>query len=81
MRSLHGLVNRPLSVWGVLAPALYVALGAATVAIVRSDPQYALAGGSATALAAELAAGLLLIAAALATRGRAGGPRALSRRC
>ena len=67
MCSLHGLVNRPLSVWGVVAAVLYVALGAATVAIVRSDPQYALAGGSATALAAELAAGLLLLAAALAT--------------
>jgi signal transduction histidine kinase len=68
VRSLRGLVNRPLSVWGALAPALYVALSVATVAIVRSDPQYALAGGSATALAAELAAGMLLIAAALVTR-------------
>jgi signal transduction histidine kinase len=69
VRSLRGLVIRPPSVWRVVAPALYVALGAATAAIARGDPQYALAGGSTTALAAELTAGLLLLAAALATRG------------
>ena len=80
MRSLHGLVNRPRSVWGVVAVVLYVVLAAATVAIVRSDPQYALAAGSATALAAELAAGLLLLAAALATPGPPAPARA-TRRC
>jgi signal transduction histidine kinase len=76
VRSLPALVNRPLSVWGVLAPALYVVLAVATVAIVRRDPQLALAGGSTLALGAELAAGALLIAAALATLSpRAGRPR------
>ena len=49
------LVTAPVR--GVLAPALYVALGAATVAIVRGEPQFALAGDSATALAVELVAG------------------------
>jgi signal transduction histidine kinase len=65
--SLHALVSRPAR--AVLALALYAALGAATVAIVRRDPEFALAGGSDGTLAAELAAGLLLIAGALATRG------------
>jgi signal transduction histidine kinase len=64
VRSSHALVNPPAR--GVLAPVLYLALGAATVAIVRGDPDFALAGGSAAALAAELAVGALLIAAALA---------------
>ena len=64
MRPLHALVTAPVR--GVLAPALYLALGAATVAIVRGEPQFALAGDSATALAVELVAGGLLIAAALA---------------
>ena len=39
-----------------------------TVAIVRGDPELALAGGSGPALAAELAAGALLLAAALLVR-------------
>jgi signal transduction histidine kinase len=64
VRSLHAPVDLPAR--RVLAPALYLALAAATVAIVRGDPELALAGDSATALVAELAAGALLIAAALA---------------
>jgi signal transduction histidine kinase len=76
VRSLPALVNRPLTVWGVLAPALDVVLAVATVAIVRSDPQLALAGDSTAALGAELAVGLLLIAAALPAWGaRAGHAR------
>ena len=67
MSPLHALANRPVR--GALALALYGAVAAATVAIVRSDPEFALAGGSAAPLAAELAAGLVLIAAALAARG------------
>ena len=49
----------------LLAVGLYVAVAAVTVAIVRSEPGYALAGDSATALAGELAAGALLVGAAL----------------
>jgi signal transduction histidine kinase len=76
VRSLPALVGRTASAWGILAPALYVVIGVATVAIVRGDPKFALAGGSAWALAAELGAGLLLIAAALAAPGaRAGHAR------
>jgi signal transduction histidine kinase len=50
--------------------ALYLALAAATVAIVRGGPANALAGDSATALAAELGAGGLLVAAATAIAAR-----------
>ena len=59
-----------------LAVGLYVAVAAVTVAIVRSEPGYALAGDSATALAGELAAGALLVGAALIA-GRGGRPRSL----
>jgi signal transduction histidine kinase len=48
-----------------LPAGAYLLLAAATVAIVRSDPEFALAGGSGAALAAEIAAGALVIAAAL----------------
>jgi signal transduction histidine kinase len=44
----------------------YGALSAVTVAIARSDPQFALAGGAAGGLAAQCAVGVLLIVAALA---------------
>jgi signal transduction histidine kinase len=50
--------------------ALFVAVGAATFVIARRDPGLALAGNSLPALWAELAAGALLVAAALAATGR-----------
>ena len=51
----------------LVAAAALVAVGAVTVAIVRGEPELTLAGRSAAALAAELAAAVLLAAAALAT--------------
>jgi len=48
-----------------LPAAAYLLLAAATVAIVRTGPEFALAGGSGLTLAAELVAGGLLIAAAV----------------
>jgi signal transduction histidine kinase len=59
--------------WGVLALALYVGLGVATVAIARRDPLFALTGGSVTGVAAQLAAGLMLLAAALTAGGSGSG--------
>jgi signal transduction histidine kinase len=60
----------PSPVRRLVPAALYLALSAATVRIVRGDPANALAGDSAPALAAELATGALLItvAAAIAAR-------------
>lgn len=53
---------------GALPAVAYAGLAAVTVAIVRGEPEFALAGGSGPALAAELAAGALLLAAALLVR-------------
>ena len=50
-----------------LPAAALLAVGAATVAIVRSEPDLSLAGDSGTALAAELVASALVVAAAVAT--------------
>ena len=50
-----------------LAVATLLAVIAVTVAIVRSEPDLALAGDSGTALAVEVGASALLVAAALAT--------------
>ena len=50
-----------------VAAAALVAVAAVTVAIVRGEPELTLAGRSNAALAAELAAAVLLAAAALAT--------------
>jgi signal transduction histidine kinase len=52
----------------VVAWTVALAAAAATVAIVREDPGDSLAGDSLIALAAEVAAGLLLMTAALVTR-------------
>jgi signal transduction histidine kinase len=49
-----------------------LATAAVTIAIVRADPSEALAGDSALALTAEVAVGLLLVAAASAARAPAG---------
>jgi signal transduction histidine kinase len=59
-------------VYRVLAWTAALAAAAATIAIVRAEPGDALAGDSALALTAEIAAGLLLVAAALAARAPAG---------
>jgi signal transduction histidine kinase len=65
-RSVPSLPRRIRSpIRPLLAVGLYVAVAAVTVAIVRSELGYALAGDSATALAGELAAGALLVGAAL----------------
>jgi signal transduction histidine kinase len=58
----------PSPVRRVVAVALFVAVATATVAIVDSRPDVALASDSAAALAGELAAGALLVAAALAAQ-------------
>jgi signal transduction histidine kinase len=58
-----------------LVPALYLALAATTVAIVRGDRANALAGDSVSALAAELAAGAVLVTAAAAMAARRPGGR------
>jgi signal transduction histidine kinase len=50
-----------------LAPLALLAVAATTVAIVRSEPDLALAGEADAALAVELAAAALLVAAAVAT--------------
>jgi signal transduction histidine kinase len=50
-----------------LAVAALVAVAAATVAIVRSEPELALAGDSGPALSFEVAAAALVVAAAVAT--------------
>ena len=55
------------ALWRGLTAAAFLALSAATVAIVRGDPELALAGDSVTKLGAELVAGALVIAAAVAT--------------
>jgi signal transduction histidine kinase len=52
-----------------VAVALYVAVAVATVSIARNDPSFALADDSTAALAAELAAGGVLLVCALAVRG------------
>jgi signal transduction histidine kinase len=54
----------------LLAVGLYVAVAVVTLAIVRGEPGYALAGHSAVALAGELAAGALLVVAALVAGAR-----------
>src|SRR5918993_1105577 len=61
--------------WAVPSPvrqlvpvALFVAVATATVVIVDERPDIARAGDSAAALAGELAAGALLVAAALAAQ-------------
>ena len=60
-RADHAALQRSL-------PAVaFVAVSAATVTIVRGDPDLSLAGGSAAALVAELVVAALLIAAATAT--------------
>jgi signal transduction histidine kinase len=55
-------------VYRVAAWVVALAAAAVTVAIVRADPGNSVAGESALALTAEVAAGLLLVAAALAAR-------------
>jgi signal transduction histidine kinase len=66
MSSPHTLIDP--RVRRALPLAVYLLLAAVTVAIVRSRPEFALAGGSGPALAAEIAAGALLLAAALLVR-------------
>ena len=56
----------------LLALAALLAVGVITITIVRAEPDLALTGGSGAALAAELAAAVLVVAAAVATW-RAGG--------
>ena len=51
----------------VLPAAALLVVAAVTVAIVRAEPELALTGDSGAALAAELAASVLLVAAAIAT--------------
>jgi hypothetical protein len=51
----------------VLPAAALLVVAAVTVAIVRAEPDLALTGDSAAALAAELAASVLVVAAAIAT--------------
>jgi signal transduction histidine kinase len=55
------------ALWRGLTAATFLALSAATVAIVRGDPELALAGDSAAKLGAELAAGALAVTAAVLT--------------
>jgi signal transduction histidine kinase len=55
-----------------IAVAPYVAVAVATASIARDDPAFALAGDSTFALAAELAAGGILLICALAIRGAFG---------
>jgi signal transduction histidine kinase len=55
-----------------VAVALYLAVAVATASIARGDPAFALADDSTRALAAELAAGGVLLACALAMRGAFG---------
>ena len=52
----------------LVALTVAAATAVVTIAIVRGQPSEALAGDSALALSAEVAVGLLLVAAALATR-------------
>jgi signal transduction histidine kinase len=56
------------TVYRVVAATIAVATAAITVGIVRGEPSAALAGNSALALTAEVAVGLLLVAAAGAAR-------------
>jgi signal transduction histidine kinase len=62
----HSVVPSPVRRF--LPVALFVAVATATIAIVDNRPDVALAGDSAAALAGELAAGALLVAAALAAQ-------------
>ena len=55
------------ALWRGLTAVMFLALSAATVAIVRGDPELALAGDSAAKLTAEVVAGALVITAAVAT--------------
>ena len=55
-------------VYRVVAWTVALAAAAMTVAVVRDDPANSLAGDSVLALTAEVAAGLLLVAAGLAAR-------------
>ena len=59
--------DRPV-VYRASACVVAMAAAAATVAVVRAEPSDALAGTSPIALSAEVAAGLLLVLAALAAR-------------
>jgi signal transduction histidine kinase len=61
--------DRPVRSLRVLAVTAYAAVAAITVAIVDSNPGDALAGTSTAALAADLAAGALLVVAAAAAPG------------
>jgi signal transduction histidine kinase len=70
-RSLPSLPKRVRSpIRRLLAAGVYAAVAAVTLTIVRSEPGYALAGESAIALAGELAAGALLVVAALVAGAR-----------
>jgi signal transduction histidine kinase len=60
-------VSNRAALHGSLLVAAFLAVAAATLAIVLADPDLALAGDSDAALAAELMASALVIAAALAT--------------
>jgi signal transduction histidine kinase len=64
--SPHWVVPSPVR--RLVPVALFVAVATATVAIVDNRPDIARAGDSASALAGELAAGALLVAAALAAQ-------------
>jgi signal transduction histidine kinase len=59
-------------VYRVVAWTVALAAAAVTVAVVRDDPANSLAGDSVLALTAEVAAGLLLVAAGLAARAPSG---------
>ena len=59
-------------VYRLVAWTVALAAAAVTIAIARAEPSDALAGDSALALVAEVAAGLLLVATAVASRARTG---------
>ena len=63
--------DRP-AVYRAFACVVALAAAAATIAVVRAEPSVALAGASPIALSAEVAAGLVLVLAALAARARTG---------
>jgi hypothetical protein len=75
MPSRQRLVGRSLGV--ALPAATYAALAIATAVIVTARPELSLAGDSAVRLAAELAAGALLLAAALSASRAPSSVRAL----
>jgi len=61
------IADNRAALWRGLTAVTFLSLSAVTVAIVRGDPELALAGDSAAKLGVELAAGALAITAAIAT--------------